>query len=155
MKRHAIVTRSCFSDAKACMTTWKIKILKKWTKNVYQKKFNTSVPKIMIICYTASYASWDSACDRCNIYFSFWVMFWSFTPTQKIKILQKWKNDLEISSFYTCALKIMITWCTVPEIWCVPDRWTDGQLNRQKNWHIEVGVPPKNNKSICFFEVLL
>ena len=49
-------------------------------KKVYQKKFNTSVPKIKIICYTASYASWDSTRDRCNIYFSFWVMFWSFTP---------------------------------------------------------------------------
>ena len=28
----------------------------------------------------------------------------------------KWKNLLEISSFYTCAPKITIIWCTVPEI---------------------------------------
>ena len=29
---------------------------------------------------------------------------------------EKWKNLLEVSSFYTCAPKITITWCTIPEI---------------------------------------
>ena len=29
---------------------------------------------------------------------------------------EKWKNLLEISSFYTCVPKITIIWCTVPEI---------------------------------------
>ena len=30
---------------------------------------------------------------------------------------QKWKNLLELSSFYTCALEITIIWCMVPEMW--------------------------------------
>ena len=31
------------------------------------------------------------------------------------------KKHLEISSFYIDVPKIMIRWCTVPEIWCVTD----------------------------------
>ena len=56
----------------------------------------------------------------CN-YFSFWTIFCSFTTltAQKTKILKKWKKGLEISSFYICVPKIMIRWCTVPEIWCM------------------------------------
>ena len=33
------------------------------------------------------------------------------------KFLKIWKKPLEISSFDTRVPKIMITWCTVPEIW--------------------------------------
>ena len=56
----------------------------------------------------------------------FFVILDCFLPfypltTQKIKILKKWKKHLEISSFYICVPKIMIRWCTVPEIWCVTD----------------------------------
>ena len=29
--------------------------------------------------------------------------------------------------FYTCVPKIMIRWCTVPEIWCATDRQNDGK----------------------------
>ena len=36
--------------------------------------------------------------------------------TAAIKILKKWKVFLKISSFYTCALKFKIMWCTVLEI---------------------------------------
>ena len=39
----------------------------------------------------------------------------------KIKILQKFKKRLEISSFYNSAPKIMIICYTVPEIWGMPD----------------------------------
>ena len=44
--------------------------------------------------------------------------------TQKIKILKKKerKKRLEMSSFYTCAPKIMIIWCMPPEIWCSTNR---------------------------------
>ena len=48
-----------------------------------------------------------------------------------------WKKRLEISSLYICAPKIMIR-CTIPEIWCA----TDGRMDGQKKWHIEVGAPP-------------
>ena len=88
------------------------------------------------------YGSWDMVRDRCNCYFSFWAIFCPFTPltAQKIKILKKWKKHLEISSFYISVPKIMTRWCTIPGICCVTDRQTD----RQKKWHIEVGVSPKN-----------
>ena len=88
------------------------------------------------------YCSWDMLCDTCNSYFPFWAIFCPFTPLTawKIKILKKWENWLEISSFYICVSKIMIRWCMVPEICCATDVWMDGQ----KKWHIEVGAPPKN-----------
>ena len=93
------------------------------------------------------YCSWDMARDGCNCYFLFWAIFCPFTPltAQKIKISKKWKEHLEISSFYTCVPKIMIGWCTVPEKWCAADGRTDGE----KKWHTEVGIPPKNWISRC------
>ena len=53
------------------------------------------------------------------IIFHFWAIFCPFTPltTRKIKISKKWKQLLDISSFYTT--KIMIICYTVPEIWRV------------------------------------
>ena len=33
------------------------------------------------------YCSWDTACDECNCYFSFWTTFCPFTPLTA----QKWK----------------------------------------------------------------
>ena len=94
------------------------------------------------------YCFWDMPCDRCNCYFSFWAIFCSFTPltAQKIKISKKQKRQLEISSFYICVTKIMIRWCTIPEIWCTTDGWTDRWTNGWKKWHIEVGALPKSNK---------
>ena len=64
------------------------------------------------------YGSWDMKFNRQN--FLFWAIFCPFTPltTRKIKILKKWKNQLDISSFYTNALKIMIICYNVPETWC-------------------------------------
>ena len=40
------------------------------------------------------YCSWDMACDTCNCCFSFWAIFWPFTPltAQKIKISKKKKK---------------------------------------------------------------
>ena len=76
------------------------------------------------------YGSWNMVCDRCN-YFSFWAIFYPFTPltAQKIKILKKWKKSLEISSFYIRVPKIMIRWCMVPEICCTMDRQMGGQMD--------------------------
>ena len=67
-------------------------------------------------------SSWDM-CDRCNCYFSFWAIFCPFAPlkAQKIEVLKKWKNHPRLSSIYIRVPKIMITRCTVPEIWCVTD----------------------------------
>ena len=68
--------------------------------------------------------------------------FGSFLPfyplnSPKKQNFKKMKKHREISFFDTCVPKIMIRWCTVPEIWWVTGGWT-------KKWHIEVGAPPKN-----------
>ena len=43
---------------------------------------------------------------------------------------------------------IMITWFAVPGIWCTTieqtDGQTDGTMDGQKKWYIDVGAPPKN-----------
>ena len=95
--------------------------------------------------------SWDIACDRCNCYFSFRAIFCP-TATQKNQTFFKnWKKktpgDMEISSFYTCAPKIMIRWYTILEIWCATDGWTDGQIDGCTKWHIEVSAPPNKSKN--------
>ena len=65
------------------------------------------------------HCSLDMACNGCNCYFSFWVIFYTFTPltAQKIKKNKKKmkKKSLEIS-FYTSVSKIIIICYTVPEI---------------------------------------
>ena len=89
------------------------------------------------------FCSWDMIHDRCTCYFSFWAIFCLFTPirAQKIKILQKWKNCLEISSFYICAPKIMIRSCMVPEILCTADEQTDRQTGRWTEKVTYMGYP--------------
>ena len=130
----------------------KIKILKNWRKSardiiILHKCTKNHDPML--------YCSWDIECDRCNFYFSFWAIIClhfqllfalpppsPFLITQKIKIKKKnEKKCLEISSFYTCVPKIMITWCTIPETWCATDRWTDGWTEKVT----EVGAPPKKS----------
>ena len=104
------------------LTTWKIKILKKGTPGdtiILHK--GTKNHDQMLHC------SWDRIRDGCGFYFSFWAIFWHFTPitTKKIKMKKKMKKKhLEISSFCTWVPRIMITWCTVPEIWCAMDGQT-------------------------------
>ena len=67
------------------------------------------------------YGSWDIGRDR-----QIFVILEHFLPiyplkTQRIKILKKWKKRLEILSFYTSVLTIIIMCYTVPEIWHVTD----------------------------------
>ena len=101
----------------------------------FEKMKKTSGDIIILhMCITndnhVMYGSWDMEIEGQNL-LSFWTIFCPFTSltTQKIKILKKWKKCLEISSFYTCIPKIMITWCTVPEIRCATDRRTDRKSN--------------------------
>ena len=68
--------------------------------------------------------SWDRKHGRCNSYILFWAIFCPFT-NPKNQNLKKMKRSLEISSFYTCLPKTMITWCTVPDIWCPTEWWMD------------------------------
>ena len=80
------------------------------------------------------YCSWDMACDRYNFFFSFWAFFCRFTahpaPQQPEKTKSKRTKYRVTSSFYICVPKIMITWCTVPEIWCAMGRWSDRQTEK-------------------------
>ena len=76
------------------LTTQKIKILIKWKqkqKHLEISLFYTSVPKIVIICYTVP-AIWR-VMDV--IFFILGYFFCPFTPltTQKIKILKNWTNS--------------------------------------------------------------
>ena len=111
---------------------------KKYIWSTFEKKrmeilsVYTSVPKIMIICYTV-----PEIWHMMNIIsiFHFELFFCPFTPmtARKTNFFQKMQKSLEISLFCTCVPKIMIKWCTVPEIWFVTDgrkeRWTDGQMD--------------------------
>ena len=105
--------------------------------------FYTSVPKIMIICYTVL-EIWHMT-DVIFI-FDFGLFFALLPPmaTQKSKFKRKLKKRPQISFFYTCVTKIMITWCTVLKIWSAMDRWTDRQTDRWKKWHIEWVLHLKN-----------
>ena len=95
------------------VTAWKITILKNWKKR-HDKLI------ILHICTINDnhimYDSWATKCDRQKS-----LLFWTIFCPFKI-----WEKRLEISLFYICVPKIMITWCTIPEMWCATDRQTDG-----------------------------
>ena len=75
--------------------------------------FYRCVPKTTTIWGTVSEIEWDRQI------LSFWAIFCPFTPlpTQKIKILKKWKIHMKVPSLYICLPKITIIWCMLPEIW--------------------------------------
>ena len=84
------------------LTTWKIKILKKWKKHMKILSFYTCIPQMMIMMC----GSWDMDHDR-QIFLSLWTIFCPFTTltTQKIKILKKWKNmPVDIVILHMCII---------------------------------------------------
>ena len=99
-------------------------------KKILEISFYTSVPKIMIICYTVP-EIWHVT----HVIFIFHsgLFFTLFTPLRahKIKISKKVKKGLEISSFYPFVPTIMIRWCTVPETCCMRDGWIDRRSDGQ------------------------
>ena len=104
------------------LTAKKNKIPNKW-----KKKQKTTGDIIIVHKCTKNhdhilYCSWDMVRDECN-YFSFWAIFWPFTSitAQKVKISNKWKKHLKISSFNISVPKILIICFTVPGICCVTD----------------------------------
>ena len=74
------------------LTTWKIKILKKWNKNTW-RYYHFTLKCIIDNDNHMMYGSWDMKRNR-QKFLSFWAIFCPFTPltTQKIKILKK-KNE--------------------------------------------------------------
>ena len=77
--------------------------------------FYTSVPKLMITCYTVP----DIWCMLDVIVFHLGY-FLPFYPPNSPKN-KNLKKHLEISSFYTSVPKIMIICYTILKIWCVKD----------------------------------
>ena len=125
------------------LTTWKIKISKKWKKHLGISSFYTSVPKTMIHML---YCSWDMAHDRWNYYFSFLAIFCPFTPNSpknhNFKKMERAPGDIII--LYMCTKNYDWMMCSSWDMVC--DRQTDGRTDRWKKWNIEVGAPPKNSR---------
>ena len=123
-----------FSAPFNCLIAPKMKISKKWKKCLEISSSYTSVPKIMIMCYTVPeiWHVWN--------YLSFWAIFALLPPNspKKQNVYKMKIKHLEISSFYTCVPKIMIRWW-----WFL--RYDVQQTDGQKKWHIEVGAPPKTS----------
>ena len=79
------------------------------------------------------YYSWDMARDRCNCHFAFWASFCPFTPltAQKNQNFKKMKKKAWRNHHFTYSSWNMVR---------------NGQTDGWKKWHIEVGVPPKNQE---------
>ena len=73
-------------------------------------------------------------------FFCHFVRFFALFPltTRKIKILKNEKNGWSFHHF-TRVPKILMTWCTVPNIWCATHGWIEGW----RKWNIKVDLPPK------------
>ena len=103
------------------LKTWKIKSLKKWKKSLEILSFFTSVPKIMIICYTVP-KIWHVT-DVIVIFhfgFIFCPFFYLCNSPKTEKFLKNEKTTWRYHHF-THVPKIMIIWYTVPEILHITD----------------------------------
>ena len=98
----------------------KSKFWKTEKKSLEILSFYTSVLRILIIWYTVP----EILCvTDVIVIFHFGLFFALLAPwqTEKSKFQKKGKKILEMSSFYTSVLRIMVIWYTVPEILCVTD----------------------------------
>ena len=79
----------------------------------------TSAPKNTIICYTI-----PEICHVTDVaaifHFDYFLPFYSHN-SPKTKISIKWKNRVEMPSFYTSVSNFMIIWYTAPETLRVTD----------------------------------
>ena len=109
---------SFFALLPSPLKTKNIRILKKWKKNCCRYHHFTQVyqkPQSYEVQFLRHRV-------RQTEFFVILGHFLQFYPlaTRKIKILKKWKNYLEISSFYTWVPKITITWSMLSEIfWAI------------------------------------
>ena len=125
--------------------SWNNENFTKWKKGLDISLFNTIVPQIIIICYTVP----DIWCVTDVFFFFILGNFLPFYPPNRPKKQnfkkKKKKNFLEISSFYTSVPKFTIRWCTVPQIWCVTDGWTDRRMDGKSGilrWvhHLKINI---------------
>ena len=98
----------------------------KMKKNLEILSFYTCVPLMKIIWQMVP-EIWSTT-DRyfyqfghfCVILCHF-LAFYHTNKPQNQNFQKEKKNDLEMSTFYTCLPKIMIIWCMLPEIWSTTD----------------------------------
>ena len=100
------------------LATQKIKILKKWNKHLEVSSFYTSVPKIMIICYTVP-EIWH---DR-QLFFilGYFLPFYPCNSPKNQSFKKMKKSTWRHHYFAYMYQKIVIWWCMVPMIWCATD----------------------------------
>ena len=101
---------------------------KKWTKNLAIPSFYTSVPKIMIICYTVP----EIWCMTNVIFiFHFWLFFALLPPSQPEKSKFK-KNEKIAMRYYHFTQMYQKLWSYDVRFLRYCPRRTDGQMDRQK-----------------------
>ena len=103
--------RKNLADFRPFLITQRIKILKAWMKHLVISSFYTSVPKIMIICYTPP-EIWHMT-DAIMFHFG---QFFALLQPKKWKFQQKKKNDWRYHHLTQTVPKIMIIYFIVPEI---------------------------------------
>ena len=123
------------------VTARKMKISKKW-KKYPEISFHTSVPNIMIICYTVP-ERWHVT--HVIFFFQLGQYFTLLAPSQskKWKFQKNGKSAWRNHHFTHAYQKLWLD--NVQLLRKVWDGWMDkqnGQTDRQKKWHIEVSAPP-------------
>ena len=95
---------------------------------------------------------YDMAHDACNCCFSFWTIFFPFTPltAQKNKISKKWKK--------TPGDAIILHMCTtnydkMMDVQFL--RYGGSQVNGQEKWHTEVTYAPPKNFITLKYQVMI
>ena len=98
----------------------KPEVWKNEKKLLEMSSFYTCVAKSTII-WGALPKIWSETNFFCH-FGSFFTLYHPCPLTiQKTKILKKWNNHLEMSSFETCATKNTIKWSMLTKIWNVTD----------------------------------
>ena len=107
--------------------------------------FYISVPKIMIICYTAP-EIWHVTDVIVIFHFGLFVALFTLLTAQKIKFFKKWKKKtwryLHFTYVYQKLWSDDVWYLRYGAKWM--DRRTDGWTDGWKKWLLEVGAPPKN-----------
>ena len=110
-------------------------------KHLEISSFNTIVPKITIICFTVP-EIWH-VMDAIVI-FHFGFVFFSRFPYNSPKN-QNFKNMKKQSEgrYHRFTHVYQKLWLDDVQLLRYGAQWKDRQTDKWKNWHIEVGVPPK------------
>ena len=103
--------------------------------------FYSSVPKIIIICYTVT-KIWHMT-DVIAI-FQFGLFYALLLPWQLEKLKFNKKKSKKSLRYHHFTYVYQKLWSD--EVWFLRYGawWTDGQMGRWEKWHIEAGATPKN-----------